>query len=280
MKGIILAGGTGSRLYPLTTVVNKQLLPVYDKPMIYYPLSVLINLGIKEYCLISSPEHIDFYKKLLKDGSHLGLNITYEIQQKPNGIAESFIVAEKFINKDKVALVLGDNIFDGISDLKIDFDGGLIFAYEVNNPQDYAVVELGENGETLSVIEKPKNSKSKLAVPGLYFFDNKVCEYSKKLKPSKRNELEISDLINIYLKEKRLKVIKFPRGSAWLDAGQPDSFFQSAAYVKTIQDRQGVKLGCIEEDCLKKNFINKLQFKKTVNELPNSEYKKYLEKLI
>jgi glucose-1-phosphate thymidylyltransferase len=279
MKGIILSGGTGSRLYPLTTVVNKQLLAVYDKPMIYYPLSTMISCGIKDFCIISSPEYIPMYEKMFGDGNHLGLNIVYEIQYKPNGIAESFIIAEDFIGNDNVSLILGDNIFHGIPRIKTDFKGSLVFAYEVTNPWDYAVVQF-EGEKIKQIVEKPKEFISNYAIPGLYFFDNKVINYSKTLKPSKRGELEITDIINIYLNNNSIDVIKFPRGTAWLDAGQPDTLFQSAAYVKTIQERQGIRIGCIEEECYNKGFIDKNQLKKVVDKLPESEYKKYLERLL
>ena len=279
MKGIILSGGTGSRLYPLTTVVNKQLLAVYDKPMIYYPLSTMISCGIKDFCIISSPEYIPMYEKMFGNGNHLGLNIVYKIQYKPNGIAESFIIAEDFIGNDNVSLILGDNIFHGIPRIKTDFKGSLVFAYEVTNPWDYAVVQF-EGEKIKQIVEKPKEFISNYAIPGLYFFDNKVIAYSKTLKPSKRGELEITDIINIYLNNNTIDVIKFPRGTAWLDAGQPDTLFQSAAYVKTIQERQGIRIGCIEEECYKKGFIDKNQLKKVVDKIPDSEYKKYLERLL
>ena len=279
MKGIILSGGSGSRLYPLTTVVNKQLLPVYDKPMIYYPLSTMISCGIKEFCIISSPEYLPMYEKMFGNGNHLGLDIIYKVQYKPNGIAESFIIAEDFIGNDNVSLILGDNIFHGIPRIKMDFKGSLVFAYEVTNPWDYAVVQF-EGEKIKQIVEKPKEFISNYAIPGLYFFDNKVIGYSKTLKPSKRGELEITDIINIYLNNNTIDVIKFSRGTAWLDAGQPDTLFQSAAYVKTIQERQGIRIGCIEEECYKKGFIDKNQLKKVVDKIPKSEYKQYLEKLL
>lgn len=279
MKGIILSGGTGSRLYPLTITHNKQLLPIYDKPMIYYPLSTMLSCGIKDYCLISSPDYLPIYQKLFGNGNHLGINIVYKIQEKPNGIAESFLIAEDFIGNDKVALILGDNIFHGVYSKKRDFNGALIFAYEVNNAQDYAVIELDENDKVLSIEEKPKIPKSKYAIPGLYFFDNRVVEFSKSLKPSPRGELEISDLINIYANINALDVIKCGRGAAWLDAGLPDTFFHSAAYIKTIQDRQGVRIGCIEQDAYDNGFISKSEFLSLIEKMPNSEYKKYLQKI-
>lgn len=280
MKGIILSGGTGSRLYPLTNVVNKQLLPVYDKPMIYYPLSTMISCGVRQFCIISSPEYLPMYEKLFGNGNHLGLDIIYKIQYKPNGIAESFILAEEFIGNDPVSLILGDNIFHGMANMKRDLRGGVVFAYEVNNPSDYAVVTFDDNGLALNIEEKPKNPSSRYAIPGLYFFDNKVVSYAKQLKPSKRGELEITDIMNIYLNNKELDVIKFPRGTAWLDAGLPDSLFQSAAYVKTIQERQGVRIGCIEEECYKRKFIDSTQLQKVIDKIPNSEYKNYLKTLL
>jgi len=279
-KGIILSGGTGSRLHPLTIVVNKQLLPVYDKPMIYYPLSTLISCGITEICIISSPEHLPLYEKLLGDGSNLGLKICYKEQHAPKGIAESFIIAEDFIGNDGVSLVLGDNIFHGNIKGKIPQKGAVVFAYEVNDPSAYAVVEFDDDGKVLSLEEKPKQPKSKYCVPGLYFFDNKVVSHSKSLKPSARGELEITDLINIYLSNKELSVIEFPRGTAWLDAGTPDTLFQSAAYIHTIQERQGIKIGCIEEECYRKKTINKSSLIKLIDSLPKSDYRQYLQKLI
>lgn len=279
MKGIILSGGTGSRLYPLTNVVNKQLLPVYDKPMIYYPLSTMISCGVKQFCIISSPEYLPMYEKLFGNGHHLGLDIIYKIQYKPNGIAESFILAEDFIGNDPVSLILGDNIFHGMANMKRNLRGGVVFAYEVTNPSDYAVVTFDNDGVALNIEEKPKNPVSRYAVPGLYFFDNRVVSYAKQLKPSKRGELEITDIMNIYLGNKELDVVKFPRGTAWLDAGLPDSLFQSAAYVKTIQERQGVRIGCIEEECYKRKFIDNTQLQKIIEKLPNSEYKNYLKTL-
>jgi len=279
VKGIILSGGTGSRLYPSTSTVNKQLLPVYDKPMIYYPLCTLISCGITEFCIISSPEYLPSYEKLFGDGSHLGLNITYKIQYKPKGIAESFIIAEDFIGNDSVGLILGDNIFHGMARMKPVLDCAVIFAYEVNNPSDYGVVEFDNDGVAISIEEKPNEPKSNFAVPGIYFYDNNVINYVKQLKPSKRGELEITDLNKIYLQNQKLNVIKFPRGTVWLDAGTPESLFQSGAYIQTVQARQGIKIGCIEEECCRRKLINKEQLKKLVEKMPSSEYKKYLEKI-
>lgn len=280
MKGIILAGGTGSRLYPLTSTINKQLLPVYDKPMIYYPLSTMITCGIKEFCIISTPEYISQYEKLFGDGSHLGLNICYKIQYKPRGIAESFLIADDFIKNSSVGLILGDNIFHGMANVKPVLDGAVIFAYHVNNPNDYGVVEFDENGLAISIEEKPKKPKSNYAVPGLYFYDNNVLEHVKSLRPSSRGELEITDLNNVYLKQKKLTVVKFPRGTAWLDAGTPESLYQSGAYIQTVQERQGIKIGCVEEECYRKKFINKNQLQNVIDKMPKSDYKDYLQKLL
>jgi glucose-1-phosphate thymidylyltransferase len=280
MKGIILAGGTGSRLYPLTSTINKQLLPVYDKPMIYYPFNTLITCGITEICIISSPDYLPQYEKLFGDGSQLGLKITYKVQYKPRGIAESFIIAEDFIDKDNVALILGDNIFHGMPRVKPTLTGAIIFGYEVNDPKAYGVIEFGEDNKVLSIEEKPNQPKSNYAVPGLYFYDNKVVEYAKTLKPSARGELEITDLNLIYLDRGELTAIKFARGTAWLDAGSAETLFESSAYIQAIQSRQGVKIACIEEECLKRKLINKAQLKNLIDKLPNCEYKQYLNKLL
>ena len=280
MKGIILSGGTGSRLYPLTTTINKQLLPVYDKPMIYYPISTMISCGIRELCIISTPEYLPLYERLFGDGKHLGLEICYKVQYKPRGIAEAFIIAEDFIQNDTVGLVLGDNIFHGMARMKPGLEGAVIFAYQVNNPSDYGVVEFDNDNKVISIEEKPKSPKSNFVIPGLYFYDNKVVGYAKNLKPSSRGELEITDLNRIYLENKTLSVIQFPRGTVWLDAGTPESLFQSGAYIQTIQERQGIKVGCIEEECYRKKFINKQQLSNVVDKMPKSEYKQYLEKLL
>ena len=280
MKGIILSGGTGSRLYPLTTTINKQLLPVYDKPMIYYPISTMISCGIRELCIISTPEYLPLYEKLFGDGKHLGLDICYKVQYKPRGIAEAFIIAEDFIQNDTVGLVLGDNIFHGMARMKPGLEGAVIFAYQVNNPSDYGVVEFDNDNKVISIEEKPKSPKSNFVIPGLYFYDNKVVGYAKNLKPSSRGELEITDLNRIYLENKTLSVIQFPRGTVWVDAGTPESLFQSGAYIQTIQERQGIKVGCIEEECYRKKFINKQQLSNVVDKMPKSEYKQYLEKLL
>lgn len=280
MKGIVLAGGTGSRLYPSTCCINKQLLPVYDKPMIYHPLSTLINFGIKDICIITAPDYLSSYKTLLKNSCDLGLNIVYKIQETANGIAQSFLIAEDFIQKQNVCLILGDNVFHGIGQPKIPKQGATIFAYEVNDPAAYGVIEFDENGLAISIEEKPIIPKSNFAIPGLYFYDKNVVQYAKSLKPSSRGELEITDLNKIYLDKKDLNVIKFPRGSAWLDAGTPENLFQSSAYVQAIQNRQGIKIACIEEDCYKKKFMSKSDLQKVINKIPKSEYKDYLQKLI
>lgn len=280
MKGIILAGGTGSRLYPLTSTINKQLLPVYDKPMIYYPFCTLLSCGIKEFCIISSPEHLPSYEKLFEDGSQLGVKITYKVQYKPRGIAESFIIAEDFIGDDNVALILGDNIFHGMPRVKPLLEGAVIFGYEVNDPKAYGVIEFDNEDRVISIEEKPAEPKSNYAVPGLYFYDKKVVQYAKSLKPSSRGEIEITDLNLIYLDKKQLTAVKFAKGTAWLDAGSAETLFESGAYVQTIQSRQGIKIGCIEEECFKRKYISKEQLKALIEKLPTSEYKKYLNKLL
>ena len=280
MKGIILAGGTGSRLYPLTSTINKQLLPVYDKPMIYYPFCTLLSCGIKEFCIISSPEHLPSYEKLFEDGSQLGIKITYKVQYKPRGIAESFIIAEDFIGDDNVALILGDNIFHGMPRVKPLLEGAVIFGYEVNDPKAYGVIEFDNEDRVISIEEKPIEPKSNYAVPGLYFYDKKVVQYAKSLKPSSRGEIEITDLNLIYLDKKQLTAVKFAKGTAWLDAGSAETLFESGAYVQAIQSRQGIKIGCIEEECFKRKYISKEQLKALIEKLPTSEYKKYLNKLL
>lgn len=280
MKGIILAGGTGSRLYPMTVSVNKQLIPVYDKPMIYYPLANLISFGIREICVVSSPEFIDKYKKLFNDGSHLGLNISYKIQPEPKGIAQALIIAEDFINNENVCLILGDNIFHGISDIEIAKTGATVFGYEVSNPSAYGVVSFDSSGNPISMEEKPLCPTSKYAMPGLYFYDKNAVKYAKSLIPSDRGELEITHLNRLYLEKKEVTVIKLKKGAVWLDAGTPESLFQSSAYIQAIQSRQGVMVGCIEEECLKKHFIDKNQLISLMYKMPNSEYKNYLLNLL
>jgi glucose-1-phosphate thymidylyltransferase len=279
VKGIILAGGSGSRLYPMTVSVNKQLIPVYDKPMIYYPLANLISFGIREICIVSSPEFIDKYKKLFNDGSHLGLDISYRIQPEPKGIAQALIIAEDFINNENVCLILGDNIFHGVSDIEIAKTGATVFGYEVSNPSAYGVVSFDSSGNPTSMEEKPLCPTSKYAMPGLYFYDKNAVKYAKSLIPSDRGELEITHLNRLYLEKKEVTVIKLKKGTVWLDAGTPESLFQSSAYIQAIQSRQGTMVGCIEEECLKKHFIDKSQLINLIHEMPNSEYRTYLSTL-
>jgi len=282
MKGIILAGGSGTRLSPLTKIVCKQLLPIYDKPLIYYPLSVLMLGGINNILIISTPKDIDHFKNLFNDGSNLGLKIQYEIQEKPNGIAEAFIIGEKFINNEPVCLILGDNIFygHGLKNLiekcsKLE-KGAIIFGYYVKDPQRYGVVEFDKNGNVISLEEKPKHPKSNYAVTGLYFYDNKVSTLAKKLKPSNRGELEITDLNIEYLKLGELKVEILGRGYAWLDTGTHDSLLEASNFVATIEHRQGLKIACIEEIAYKNGWITKESLLKLAHHLRKTEYGKYL----
>lgn len=279
-KGIILSGGSGSRLFPLTTVVNKQLLPVFDKPMIYYPISTLINLGIRNICIISSKEYISFYKKLFSNALSLGLNISYETQDAPNGIAQSFIICKEFIRNDPVALILGDNVFHRLPKITRFKNGATVFAYKVEDPERYGVVEFSKNGKAISIEEKPKSPKSNYAIPGLYFYDNDAVRRAEILVPSERGELEITDLNKSYLKDGKLNVIKLEDGIAWLDAGTPTALAQSSDYVQAVQERQGQKIACIEEDCLNAGFISKSNFLKLVSSMPKSDYKNYLLKRI
>jgi glucose-1-phosphate thymidylyltransferase len=282
MKGIILAGGSGTRLYPITKSISKQLLPVYDKPMIYYPLSTLMLSGIREILIITNSEYIGLYKQLLNDGSHLGLKIEYKIQEKPRGLADAFIVGEDFIGKDKVCLILGDNIFHGqgfsqilkrASSLK---EGAVIFGYYVKDPRSYGVVEFDDNNNVISLEEKPEKPKSNYAIPGLYYYDNSVIEKAKNLKPSARGELEITDLNREYLKENKLKVELFGRGFAWLDTGTHQSLLEASNYVETIQKRQGFYISCVEEIAYRMGYINKEQLIKLGKEMEKIEYGKYL----
>ena len=284
-KGIILAGGTGSRLSPLTKIVNKQLLPLYDKPLIFYPLSILMLAGIRNVLIITNPNEDINFKKILGNGSNFGIKIQYLTQNKPNGLPEAFIIGEKFINKKNVALILGDNFFYGQGFTKRlkkktkAKSGSTIFTYQVNNPQDYGIVEMKKR-KILNIKEKPKNSKSNLAITGLYFFDHNVVNISKKRKPSTRNELEIVDLLKEYLKRKKLKIEYMGRGSAWLDTGNAESLFETSQFISNIEKRQGLKIACLEEIALNNKWISKNIIKKQINFYGNCEYSKYLKKLI
>ena len=286
MKGIILAGGAGTRLHPITISISKQIIPVYDKPMIYYPLSVLMLAGIKEVLIISTPQDISLYERLFGDGSQLGMELSYKVQPSPDGLAQAFILGEEFIGNDNVCLVLGDNIFYGqgfgdvlLNAAKLD-DGALIFGYYVTDPNRYGVADFDENGNVLSIEEKPEKPKSNYAVTGLYFYSNDVVEKAKNLKPSSRGELEITDLNNIYLKENRRQIKVLGRGFAWLDTGTPESLLQAANFIETIEARQGLKASCIEEIAYRRGFINKVQFKKLIEPLVKSQYGKYLSKVL
>jgi glucose-1-phosphate thymidylyltransferase len=285
MKGIILAGGSGTRLHPLTLAVSKQLMPVYNKPMIYYPLSTLMHAGIRDILFITTPHDEPLFKHLLGDGSKLGCNFQYAIQAEPNGLAQAFVIGEQFIGKDKVALILGDNIFFGGGmgrKLKssIDPNGGYIFAYHVNDPERYGVVQFDENDKAISIEEKPLHPKSNYAVPGLYFYDNDVIEIAKSLKPSPRGEYEITDVNKHYLEIGKLKVKTLPRGVAWLDTGTFSSLMQASHFVQTIEERQGVGVGCIEAVAYSNGFINKDQLKELSIPLLKSGYGEYLKSLI
>ena len=287
MKGIILAGGSGTRLHPVTKAISKQLIPINDKPMIYYPLSVLIMARIKEILIISTPEDLPSFKRLLGDGSKLGLNLKYIEQPKPDGIAKAFILAEEFIGKDQVTLILGDNIFYGYDFSKLLVDnvknikkGATIFSYEVSDPERFGVVEFDNKGTATSLEEKPNKPKSNNAVVGLYIYDNKVIDYAKKLKPSARGELEITDLNNKYLQIRQLNVATLGKGFAWLDTGTPESLLEASHFVNTIEKRQGIKIGCIEEAAYKNQWISKKQLKNITLEMKNTSYGKYLDKII
>jgi len=280
MKGIILAGGAGSRLYPLTLVASKQLQPVYDKPMVYYPLTTLIESGIREICLISTPRDLPRFKELLSPASAWGISIDFREQEKPAGIAQAFLIAESFIGGDPVALILGDNIFYGGDVFQRAFEnfksGATVFAYQVNDPERYGVVEFDQAGKAISIEEKPKAPRSDYAVPGLYIFDNNVVSVTKALKPSARGELEITDVNLAYLKRGALNVYKLSRGFAWLGAGTSSSLHEASAYVQTIEKRQGIKIGCPEEAAFRKGLLPFESFEALVSTLPNCEYKDYL----
>ena len=285
MKGIILAGGSGTRLHPLTLSVSKQLMPVYDKPMIYYPLSTLISAGINEILIISTPKDLPLFKELLGDGKKIGCIFKYAVQEKPNGLAEAFIIGEDFIGKDKVALILGDNIFygTGLSSLlqkNNDPEGGIIYAYHVNDPERYGVAEFDEKGHVISIEEKPKQPKSSYAIPGIYFYDNSVVEIAKNILPSHRGELEITDVNKVYLEKGKLKVSVLDKGTAWLDTGTFNSLMQASQFVQVIEERQGLKIGAIEEAAYRMGFIDKNQLKKIITPLIKSGYGKNLSSLI
>ena len=286
MKGIILAGGSGTRLYPITKSVSKQILPIYDKPMIYYPLSVLMLSGIKDILIISTPRDIECFKELFGDGAQIGLNFSYAIQEEPRGLAEAFIIGEEFIGDDKVCLVLGDNIFYGynfterLSRAANREEGATIFGYHVSNPEEFGVVEFDKNYNVLSIEEKPEEPKSNYAVPGLYFYDNDVISIAKNIKPSKRGELEITAVNNEYLKRGKLKVELFGRGMAWLDTGTHRGLLDAANFVEAIQTRQGLYVACIEEIAYRKGYINKEKLKDLAEPLLKTEYGKYLMRVV
>ena len=285
-KGIILAGGTGSRLFPITKGVSKQLVPVYDKPMIYYPLTTLMSAGIKEYLLITNNDYIDSFKRLLGNGNQFGISIKYAIQDNPNGIAEAFLIGEEFIQGNPVALILGDNLFNGeqldnvLRNISDDDTGGIIFGYSVSNPKDYGVVEFDNTNRVINIVEKPKLPLSKWAITGLYFYDKTIIEKAKKIKPSKRGELEITDLNNLYLREGSLKVELMRPGTAWLDTGNPDSLLDAGSYIKTLEKRQGLKVGCPEELAWRLGYIDDGELEEIADKLIKTSYGKYLKDLI
>lgn len=286
MKGIILAGGSGTRLYPLTKAISKQIIPIYDKPMIYYPLSVLMLANIREILIISTPRDLPVFEELLGDGSQLGIKLEYKVQEHPNGLAEAFIIGEKFIGDDSVCLILGDNVFYGagfsglVEETAKLKEGSVVFGYPVKDPRAYGVVEFDKNGKAISLEEKPENPKSNYAIPGLYFYDNTVVKKSKSIKPSVRGELEITAVNEEYLKEDKLNVKQLGRGITWLDTGTPEYLLQAANYVETIQDRQGYYIACIEEIAYRKKWINKIQLKQIADTMLKTDYGKYLMDLL
>ena len=286
MKGIILAGGSGTRLYPITKAISKQINPIYDKPMIYYPLSILMLAGIREILVISTPRDLPLFKELLGNGEDFGVKLEYAIQEKPNGLAEAFIIGEEFIDNDSCALVLGDNIFYGhgltgmLKEAEARKEGATIFGYYVPNPKDFGVVEFDKDGKVISLEEKPQNPKSNYAVPGLYFYDNTVVEKAKRVKPSKRGELEITSINEMYLQEEKLHVVNFGRGMAWLDTGIHDALLEAANFVKTIQSRQGVMVACLEEIAYRNGWISKEKVLELAKPLMKSKYGEYLVGMI
>ena len=286
MKGIILAGGKGTRLYPLTISISKQILPVYDKPMIYYPLSVLMLANIREILIISTERDLPIFKELLKDGSELGLKLEYKIQEKPNGLAEAFIIGEEFIGDDNVALILGDNIFYGsgftglVEEAAKLENGAIVFGYPVKDPRVYGVVEFDENGKAVSLEEKPENPKSNYAIPGLYFYDNTVVEKAKKVKPSARGEIEITTVNEMYLSENKLNVKNLGRGIIWFDTGTHEALLEASNYIEAIQKRQGLYIACLEEIAYKKGWVNEKEIEKKIEKEKKNEYQKYLSLLI
>lgn len=285
MKGIILAGGSGTRLYPITIAVSKQLLPVYDKPMIYYPLSTLMMAGIREVLIISTPIHLEMFKLLLGDGSELGMSISYKIQEKPVGLADAFRLGKEFIENDSVSLILGDNMIYGpglekmLKEASKIKDGGVIFGYEVSDPTSYGVVEIDESGKAMSIEEKPENPRSDLAVPGLYFYDNEVVKIAENIKPSARGELEITDVNKVYMEKGKLRVLQLGRGFAWFDTGTPDRLNDASDFVKAIELRQGIQIACLEEIAYKNKWINKNELMELGEKYKKTDYGKYIKKV-